>query len=88
MRVYRCTVGSVIDSTGVPVFLDDREVVEVEGRRYAASFGGEYLQAISPEWSASRADAKRAAADKVAAMGRVLLDQAERLREEADGVSA
>ena len=88
MRVYRYRVGSLIESTGVPVFPDDREVVEVEGRRYAASFGRDYLQAIGPEWSESRADAIRAAAAKVASMGRFLLAQAERLREEADGVQA
>lgn len=88
MRIFRCTVGSQIDANGVAVWSDDRDVVEVDGRRYAASFGREYLQEIGPEWSESRADAKRAAADKVAAMGRVLLAQAERLREEADGVQA
>lgn len=88
MRVYRCTVGSVIDSTGVAVFPDDREVVEVDGRLYAASLDRDYLQAVGPEWSALPDDAKRAAADRIAGMARVLLAQAERLREEADGVQA
>jgi len=52
------------------------------------SMGQDYLTRVTPDrgWCRTRADAMRAAADKVAAMGRVLLDQAERLREEADGV--
>ena len=88
MRVYRCTVGSVVNDNGVFVYENDRERIEVDGRLYAASPARDCLQAIGPEWSESRADAKRAAADEVAAMGRVLLAQAERLREEADGVQA
>ena len=88
MRIFRYSVGSQVDGNGVAIWPDDRDVVEVDGRRYAASFHRDYLTAIGPDWSESRADAIRAAAAKVASMGRVLLAQAERLREEADGVQA
>jgi hypothetical protein len=88
MKVYRLSIGSIVDSTGVSEWLEDREIVEANGRQYAASHCGTLLTAIGPEWSASQADAKRTAAERVSAMARTLLAQAQRLRDEADGIPA
>ena len=89
MKLYQTNVGNQVATDGVGTYTVEAAVVEVDGNRFAA-IGDDYCCRADPArgWSESRADSMRFAADKIAEMARVLLAQAERLREEADGVSA
>lgn len=83
MTVFRFRVGNQIGQEGVYVSEDSGERREVDGLAYVKTPGG-WMQPAGEHWHGSRPDALRAAADEVAAYGRRLLAQAERLREEAD----
>jgi len=89
VKLFQPYVGTDIATHGVSTFIVEGTACDVDGELYV-SLGQDYMARATPDrgWCRTRADAMRAAADKVAAMGRVLIDQAERLREEADGVSA
>lgn len=89
MKLYQPYVGTDIATHGVAAFVVEGTACDVDGALYVA-MGEDYMCRATPDrgWCRTRGDAMRAAADKVEAMGRVLLAQAERLREEADGVQA
>ena len=89
MKLYQPYVGTEIATNGVSTFVIEGTACDVDGELYV-SMGQDYMTRVTPDrgWCRTPGDAMRAAADKVAAMGRVLISQAQRMREEADGVSA
>jgi hypothetical protein len=89
MKLYQPFVDTNIATAGVYTTLFEGDAVDVSGELFV-SMGQDYMQRATPErgWTSSRRDAKRACADKVEDLAQVLLAQAQRLREEADGLPA
>ncbi len=89
MKMYQPYVGTDIATNGVATFVVEGTACDVDGELYVA-MGEDYMCRATPDrgWCRTRGDAMRAAADKVAAMGRVLLAQAERLEDYAKSLRA
>lgn len=87
MRLYRYSVGNQVGTDGVWVHATAGPVEDVNGVLYVSAFDGALMERVDDRWR-PKADALRVAADEVSRMGRILLAQAERLREEADAVQA
>lgn len=79
--VHKIEIGSSIDGRGVSVFRQTGETIEVDGRPMVRLSHGTIVRADG--WHATKADARAAAADRIAGLGRTLLAQSEQLRQEA-----
>lgn len=79
--VHRIDIGNTVDSHGVHTFKQAGEAIEVEGRPMVRLKHGTIVRADG--WSATPAEARVVAADRISGLGRTLLAQAEQLRQEA-----
>lgn len=77
--MYHVDVGGLIDARGVSTFLLKGERVSVDGVPMVRLSHGNIVRAVN--WSDTADDARLRAAMKIEEMGRVLLAQAEKMRE-------
>lgn len=82
-KVYRCHVGAPDSFGSVHPFIDDGEVVEIDGVEWVRAHGGRVLVEKRPEWKSCVAAAKEYGAEQIDGMIVRLRDKAAQMRKEA-----